>query len=482
MADSASATQRVRARKTYGGGEAPTEASGLEVVIKPDPSIGDGTHSNNAWLQELPKPMTTIAWDNAVHIGFSTAQRLGLKNGDNVRISLGDRSIEGTVWVQPGHALETVTLHLGYGRTRAGRVGNGHGFNAYAVRTSTNPGIATGATLTKLGTTFHLASTEDHYNITPDDRTTRDDAAERRGMVREFTQAEYDASGGRIVHADHHEPPITETLYNPKEHEWSHNAWGMTIDLNKCTGCNACLIACQSENIIPVVGKDELRYGREMSWIRIDRYYQGSDPDNPRTHFQPLNCMQCENAPCEVVCPVGATQHSKEGLNDMVYNRCIGTRYCANNCPYKVRRFNFYNYGRTPLGPDGPVKPESLKQMYNPDVTVRTRGVMEKCTYCVQRINVARIDSKKAGEDVIQEGQVITACQQVCPSSAIEFGNINNEHSPVARLKKSHRNYGLLADLNTRPRTTYLARLTNPNTALTPGAAKPEAAASTAEH
>ncbi len=457
---------------------APANASGtVEVVFLPDPYLGDGSNSNNAWLQELPKSLTKITWDNAILIGPATAQQLGWQNEDMVEITLDGRSVSGPAWIQPGHCAGAVTVHLGYGRTHAGKVGNGVGFNAYAIRTCAAPDIATGAKAKKLGGRFVLARTELHYNILQEAVTVR------RGLVREFTQAAFNADPG-IVHEGHHEPEASNTLLDPGEKKWDGYAWGMTIDLNKCTGCNACIIACQSENNIPVVGKDEVRVGREMHWLRVDRYYTGN-LDDPKVHHQPVPCMQCENAPCEQVCPVAATVHSKEGLNDMVYNRCIGTRYCSNNCPYKVRRFNFYNYGRTPLGQHGAralgndnftkpfgqdlteahVVPESIKLMRNPDVTVRTRGVMEKCTYCVQRINLARIDAKNSGNE-IQDGAIVTACQQTCASHAIAFGNIRDPESEVSRRKQSHRNYALLGDLGARPRTTYLARLTNPNAEL----------------
>jgi molybdopterin-containing oxidoreductase family iron-sulfur binding subunit len=452
----------------------------FEVAILPDPAIGDGTWSNNAWLMELPRPLSKVTWDNCVYVGYSTALDFGVEDEDLVEVTYNNVKVRGPICVQPGHAPQTVTLHLGYGRTRAGDVSNGIGFNVYPVMNSAAPAIGRGATIKKLAGKYPLARTEEHFNM------------ENRHLVRHVTAAAFAAEPHAVQHGTPAEPIHTpsdeETLYDFEEKQWSGNAWGMTIDLNKCTGCNACITACQSENIIPVVGKFEVRKGREMLWIRLDRYYdtgaehdfkklpkaeQSRRLDNPKVYYQPVPCMQCENAPCETVCPVGATQHSKEGLNDMVYNRCVGTRYCSNNCPYKVRRFNFYHYSRTPLGSRGDrvfvigttpthIKPESLRLMRNPDVTVRTRGVMEKCTYCVQRINLARIDSKKTGKP-IQDSDCVTACQQACPAGAIVFGNIHNPESDVSRKKASHRNYSILADLNTRPRTTYLARVTNPN-------------------
>ena len=510
VSKSAAKAKRVSAKSGASGAftkvNAPEEGE-LEVVFIDDPSIGDGSFSNNAWLQEVPKPLTKITWDNAVLIGYSTAQAMGLKNEDLVEVKYDGRTIKGPVWVQPGHAVNTVTLHLGYGRTSIGKVAiashNYLGFNAYALRTS-DTGFSGKATIKKLGGTYPLARTEEHYNM------------EGRGMVRHVPEKKYTANPGIVLHGEdhqYHNPTESETMMNTEEKKWEgeyRNRWAMTIDLNKCTGCNACIVACQSENIIPVVGKDEVRKGREMQWIRIDRYFYadrekaipfldaGDNPrvkslnamskeernaalDNPTIYFQPVPCMQCENALCEIVCPVGATQHSREGLNDMVYNRCIGTRYCSNNCPYKVRRFNFFNYGRTPLGSRGDrahngegvkagfspyhVHPESLKPMRNPDVTLRTRGVMEKCTYCVQRINHARINAKNDGREIL-DGEVVMACQQACPSSAIEFGNLNDTDSAIVGRKNSARNYSILADLNTRARTTYLAKITNPNSEL----------------
>ncbi len=457
----------------------PLAADEFEILMLPDPSVGNGEASNNAWLQELPNPLTKLTWDNAVIVGYSTALDLGLENEDVVEVAYRGRTIRGPVWIHPGHSQKTITLHLGYGRTAAAKVSKGMGFSVYSIQTADAPAMDRGARLRKVGAKYPLARTEEHYNM------------EGRELVRHFTEEEYAADSDIVRHGRsglQHVPAEDETLYHPEEKKWDGYAWGMTIDLNRCTGCNACIVACQSENIIPVVGKTELRKGREMHWIRVDRYFHaGSErelkalPDRERravlddakVYYQPVPCMQCENAPCELVCPVGATQHSREGLNDMVYNRCIGTRYCSNNCPYKVRRFNFYNYTRTPLGSRGDrvygpgvgdvhVNPESLKPMRNPDVSVRTRGVMEKCTYCVQRISHARIESKKSGSK-IQDGDCVTACQQACPANAIVFGDINNPESEVSKKKGSHRNYGILEDLNTRPRTTYLARISNPN-------------------
>jgi molybdopterin-containing oxidoreductase family iron-sulfur binding subunit len=338
----------------------------------------------------------------------------------------------------PGQAEGAVTVHLGYGRRRAGRVGTGAGFNAYALRTAESPWFGSGLEIHKTGERSPLASTQQHASM------------EGRNLVRVGTVEQFRAKPD-FAQKMAHDPDPRLTMYPP--HPSPGYAWGMAIDLNACTGCNACVVACQAENNIPIVGKTEVRRGRAMHWLRIDRYYAGS-PDNPATVHQPVLCMHCENAPCEVVCPVAATVHSDEGLNEMVYNRCVGTRYCANNCPYKVRRFNFLLYADL----DTP----SLKLLQNPNVTVRTRGVMEKCTYCVQRINAARIQAKKEDRP-IQDGEVVTACQAVCPTQAITFGNIADPNSRVVARKAEPLNYTLLADLNTRPRTSYLARLRNPN-------------------
>ncbi len=416
----------------------PSAAPGLEIIFRPDPTIWDGRFANNGWLQELPKPLTKLTWDNAALISPATAERLGLTNEDLVELRYRGRAVRAPIWIMPGHADDCVTAHLGYGRTRAGRVGTGAGFNAYAIRTSEAPWSDAGLEIRKIGARYSLARTEHHHSM------------EGRNLVRVGTIAQF-RDDPDFVHRKAREPSLLPSLY--PGHTYDGYAWGMAIDLSACIGCNACVIACQAENNIPVVGKTEVARGREMHWLRIDRYYTGS-MDNPQTYHQPVLCMHCENAPCEVVCPVGATTHSDEGLNEMVYNRCVGTRYCSNNCPYKVRRFNFLQYADY----DTP----SLKLGRNPNVTVRSRGVMEKCTYCVQRINAARIKAEEENRQ-IRDGEVVTACQGACPTAAIVFGDINDPNSRVAKRKAEALNYGLLTELNTRPRTTYLARLRNPN-------------------
>ena len=425
-----------------------SSGDGLEIVFRPDPTVWDGRFANNGWLQELPKPLTKLTWDNAAMLSPATAERLDLKSEDVVDIELDGRTVRAPVWVLPGHPDDALTVHFGYGRSRTGHVGTGTGFNAFALRTSAAAWHAAGAKLNQTGQRYRLASTQLHHNI--DDLVEVAEAVERRHLIRSATLMDY-LEHPELIHEMGHDPPDDLTLY-PK-YEYEGYSWGMVVDLGACIGCNACTVACQSENNIPVVGKDQVAAGREMHWIRVDRYYEGS-LDNPDVHHQPVMCMHCENAPCEVVCPVAATTHSKEGLNEMVYNRCVGTRYCANNCPYKVRRFNFTLYAdwETP----------SLKMMRNPDVTVRSRGVMEKCTYCVQRINHARIEAKKE-DRTIRDGEILTACQQVCPTDAIVFGDINDPNSRVSQLKAEHRNYGILTELGTRPRTTYLAKIKNPN-------------------
>src|ERR1700733_1224150 len=419
----------------------------IELNIRRDPTIYDGQFSNNGWLQELPKPMTKLTWDNAVQIGPKMAERLQVKVEDVVELELNGKKIQGPVWIQAGHPDNSVTIFLGYGRKRAGRVGTAQGFDAYALRTSANPWIATGVQIRKTGATYPLASTQGMQSMdTPD--------GAHRPLVRERSLEEYRKEPN---FAKEEETPYELSLYQPYPYKEEDYAWGMTIDLNSCVGCNNCMLACQSENNIAVVGKEQTKLGRHMHWIRVDAYYQG-DRDNPRAFFQPVPCMQCENAPCEVVCPVGATNHTTEGLNDMVYNRCVGTRYCSNNCPYKVRRFNFLLFQDW----DTP----QYKMMRNPDVSVRSRGVMEKCTYCVQRINERRIDAEREERkinDSAHDQELQTACQQSCPADAIVFGNINDPGSRVSKLKAQSRNYTLLGELNTRPRTTYLAEVRNPN-------------------
>jgi Fe-S-cluster-containing dehydrogenase component len=422
----------------FPGGQ-PSEASkGLEIVFRPDPAVWDGRFSNNAWLQELPKPITKITWDNAVLIGPALADRYGLQNEDVIEIRYRGRSLEAPVWVSPGHPGGSITVTLGYGRTRGGKLGAGAGFNAYSIRSWKEPWIGTGAEIRKTGRRRRLVSTEEHRTM------------EGRPIVRTATVSEYRRNPD-FAHREEPEVPRDFTIY--PNYEFAGYNWGMAIDLNACVGCNACAAACVAENNIAVVGKTEVARGREMYWLQVDRYYQGGW-ESPQIYFQPRLCMHCENAPCELVCPVEATVHSSDGLNQMVYNRCIGTRYCSNNCPYKVRHFNFFLYSdySTP----------SLQFLRNPNVTVRSRGVIEKCTYCIQRISAAKILAEKE-ERRVHDGEIQTACQAACPTEAIIFGDMNDPESRVSKLKREPRNYSLLADLNTRPHTTYLAKLRNPN-------------------
>ena len=440
-------------RITYGD----SVANAIELNIRRDPTIYDGQFSNNGWLQELPKPMTKLTWDNAILIGPKMAERLQIKTCDIVELELNGKRVTGPVWIQAGHPDNSVTVTLGYGRRRAGRVGTAQGFDAYPLRTTAAPWFATGLQIRKTGDRYVLASTQGYQSMdTPN--------GDHRPLVRETVLDEYRREPS-FAKEQGEEPAPGLTLYKPYPYKEEDYAWGMAIDLNSCVGCNNCMIACQSENNIAVVGKEQCAIGRHMHWIRIDTYYQypdevARDRDNPKAFFQPVPCQQCENAPCEVVCPVGATNHSSEGLNDMIYNRCVGTRYCSNNCPYKVRRFNFllFQDWTTP----------QYKMMRNPDVSVRSRGVMEKCSYCVQRITEHRIDAETAsvreGKEIkIADGELQTACQQSCPAGAIIFGNINDPNSRVSQLKAQSRNYSLLGELNTRPRTTYLAEVSNPN-------------------
>jgi MoCo/4Fe-4S cofactor protein with predicted Tat translocation signal len=421
---------------------APAIASGLEIIFRPDPTVWDGRFANIGWLQELPKPLTKITWDATawVHPGF--AQEHGLTNGDVIELRYRGNVARMPVWLMPGQPRQSVTVFFGYGRRLAGRVGNAAGgaehFNAFLLRTSDAPWFGAGLEIAKTGERHLVATTQEHHLM------------EGRAPVRVATLGAY-TKEPKIIEEQGEKPPKTLTMY--PDHAYGGYKWGMAIDLSSCTGCGACTIACVAENNIPVVGKDQVSRGREMHWIRVDHYFSG-DTENPQSYHQPVPCMQCENAPCEVVCPVAATTHSAEGLNDMVYNRCVGTRYCSNNCPYKVRRFNFLLYQDWTTA--------NLEPLRNPDVSVRSRGVMEKCTYCVQRINQARVDAKREDRD-IRDGEIVTACEAVCPSDAIVFGNINDPASAVSKLKAQERNYGILEDLNTRPRTTYLAAVRNPN-------------------
>jgi MoCo/4Fe-4S cofactor protein with predicted Tat translocation signal len=439
-------------------------ASGMELVFTPNWATWDGRYANNGWLQEIPEPMSKITWDNAALVSPATAKQLGVSTHgwmvkgykatdteghsdptqagnfvDMIQIEVDGRTLEAPVFVQPGQADGSITLALGYGRTECGHVAKGAGVNAYKLRTSKTPWIVADAKVSKIGKQYQIVQTQEHGTM------------EDRPLLRESTLEEYRKEPNVIK--EMLEVPELVGLYG----DWDYskgNQWGMSIDLNACVGCNACTIACQAENNIPIVGKDQVNRGREMHWIRMDRYFAG-DEDEPQAVMSPVPCMQCETAPCENVCPVAATTHSPEGLNDMAYNRCVGTRYCSNNCPYKVRRFNFlaWNYGT----------PEVEMMKFNPDVTVRMRGVMEKCTYCVQRIQETKIQAKLEGHRPIKDGEIQTACQQTCPADAIVFGNINDPNSRVSKLKKQKRNYGMLEELNTKPRTTYLAKLRNTN-------------------
>ena len=431
------------------GAAAGVERQGLTLAFRPDPSVWDGRYANNPWLQELPRPFSKVVWDNPILVSPRTARALGVDDGTHdglpgrraavLRVEAGGTSLEGPAWVLPGQADGVLTLHLGYGRSRAGKVGNGVGFDAYRLRPATAFWNLEGAAARATGERYELASTQGHFVM------------ENRPLVRQATLAEYgrDPSFAReAVEA----PAPGMTIQPPWPYEG--HKWGMAINLSACTGCNACVVACQAENNIPVVGKDQVYRGREMHWLRIDQYYAGDYEAPSAVLNQPVPCMHCENAPCEVVCPVAATTHSFEGLNEMTYNRCVGTRYCANNCPYKVRRFNFYKFADWTT--------ESVKLQRNPNVSVRFRGVMEKCSYCVQRINAGRIEAERESRRV-RDGEVVPACAQACPTEAIVFGDMNDPQARVTAWKAEQLSYGILEDLNTRPRTTYMGRLANPN-------------------
>ena len=446
-------------------------ANGYELVYRTDPSIYDGRFANNGWLQELPKPLTKLTWDNVAIVSPNTAQSIagvsinrGAVQGREHYVPLIDivspqgKTITAPMWIMPGQPDNVITIHLGYGRRLAGLVGGNPdeaaiGFDAYKLRTAFEPWFVKGVQARNTGREYPLATTQLHFNLEDPNFSNQPRDVVRSQTLEEFLHGDH--------HADKHEHPsiYPEFDYKNQAENAPNYAWGMAIDLNNCIGCNACTIACQSENNIPIVGKKEVIRSREMHWIRVDTYYQGDSPSHPEgTSFMPVPCMHCENAPCEPVCPVHATVHSAEGLNDMVYNRCVGTKYCSNNCPYKVRRFNFFLYQDwdTPL----------YQLMRNPEVSVRSRGVMEKCTYCVQRIQNAKIQSELEGRRV-RDGEIVTACQAVCPTEVIVFGDINDPNSRVNKLKANERNYGLLEELNTKPRTTYLSHLKNPNPEIT---------------
>jgi len=434
--------------------------TGIELELRPDPTIHDGRFANNGWLQELPKPQTKITWDNVMIVGPKTAAAVGydaeerdpLVNERRTRfaeVAYRGVTMRLPIWVVPGHAEGVATVYFGYGRRAGGAVAveKGKGFDTYPLRFSNALHGGPGAKITMSEAAprvYAIACTQEHQSIDPK-------VVGERGIIRSATFADYQKNP-EFAKDPHHDGGHDESMYPAYDYSDKH-AWAMVIDTSVCTGCNGCVMACQAENNIAIVGKEEVVRERELHWLRIDRYYRG-DVDNPEVFHQPVPCMQCENAPCEPVCPVEATSHSEDGLNDMTYNRCIGTRYCSNNCPYKVRRFNFFHYADY----DTP----ALKPMRNPDVTVRTRGVMEKCTYCVQRINAAKIEAEKQGRRV-RDGEVITACQQACPTQAIVFGDMNDKSSAVAQLKAEPTNYALLEELQTKPRTTYLANVRNPN-------------------
>jgi molybdopterin-containing oxidoreductase family iron-sulfur binding subunit len=409
----------------------------LTLVLSPDFSVWDGRFANSPWLQECPKPVSKEVWGNALSISTEDAKRLNLETGDVVRLSVKDRVVRTPIWVTSGCAPGVLNLTLGYGRRNAGAIGNGIGTDAYRLRTSDALWIIEGVTIAVTGERREILTTQDYVRLTGDTR----DLYPIRSLKDIGEDGRPDSTDDLLPSFY---PPVTPGTY----------AWGMVIDTAACVGCNACVVACQAENNVPVVGPEEIARGRDMHWLRVDIYDHGT-PAQPEAGFQPVPCMQCENAPCEPVCPVAASVHDSEGLNAQVYNRCVGTRFCEANCPYKVRRFNFFGYA---MQEDRPA------ESWNPDVTVRDRGVMEKCTYCVQRISRARRTAKKE-DRTIAEGEVVTACQSACPTQAITFGDLNDPNSAVKGLKNDSRNYALLGHLDTRPRTTYLGRIRN----ITPG-------------
>ncbi len=477
------------------------ETVGYELTFQPDPGVYDGRYADNGWLQELPGPLTKLTWDNAALINIADAKELGVSHGDILSITVGKRTLEIAAYLMPGQAAGSIALSLGYGRTAAGPVGTGVGFNTYALRTSKRPGIAREAQIVNTGRRHDLALTQNHHLI---DGIGADMIHHRIGgksqsgsIIREASFDTYQEDPHFVSKGEHGgvslqlwDGPYQNEPKRPGGPEaFNHpHAWGMTIDMNACIGCNACVVACQAENNIPVVGKDQVLVSREMQWLRIDRYFKNdpeADPsaERPEVIHQPMMCQHCENAPCEQVCPVAATMHDAEGLNVMVYNRCIGTRYCSNNCPYKARRFNYFDFHAK--DPRGSAKPwlqmpdtqqqavvDKIKRMvFNPEVTVRMRGVMEKCTYCVQRIKRSTIDTKnrwargERDKPTVDDGAINTACQQSCPTKAIVFGDLNDPDSEVTHSQQNDRGYMVLEELNTRTRTRYLAKLRNPGQA-----------------
>ena len=463
IADTAFTPKTVTAKGGAGAAAAAAAAgNGVEVLFQPDPHVYDGRFANVGWLQEIPRPLTNLAWDNAAQMSYATLEKYGLEENDAVEISVGGRKIIAGALAVPGQSDGVVVVTLGQGR-RIGRVAGGVGYNGYLVQSSDAPYQQMGGTLKRTGDIYDLCAPKSNHidqravfagGPRPGEgmHSLEGDESLDRGIIRYATLTEYKADP-EFAHegVGHWAPDPDETMF--PAYRYDKNAWGMSIDLNSCVGCNACIVACYAENNIPVVGREQAKIGRIMQWIRLDTYYEG-DLAAPRAHFQPMTCHQCENAPCEQVCPVGATVHTPEGLNMMVYNRCVGTRYCSNNCPYKVRRFNFLLYSD--------YETESLKLMRNPEVSVRSRGVMEKCSYCVQRIEAVKIEADKENRD-IHDGEIRTACQQACPTNAIIFGNINDKTSQVAKIKTNERTYGVLADIDTRPRTTYVAGVLNIN-------------------
>ncbi len=449
----------------HGSIPAPAPKDALEILFRPDPNIYDGRFSNVGWLQELPKPVMSLSWDNGALMPGALITKLGVGEEDIVELTVGKGAVKAPVVSIPGHPQNSLTVYLGYGREFAGRVGSGQGFNAYLIRNTWAPFYAIGSVRQVPGR-WGLAITKSHYQDhrskmlggegNGDNSLEGNEALGERGIIRYATLTEFKANPNFAHEGYRYETPSMDTSLFPN---WDYSkastdyAWAMSVDMNSCVGCNACIVSCYAENNIAIVGKQEARIGRTMQWIRIDTYFEG-DLATPRAHMQPMFCQQCENAPCEEVCPVGATVHTPEGLNMMVYNRCVGTRYCSNNCPYKVRRFNFLLFSDY----DTP----SLKLMRNPDVTVRSRGVMEKCSYCVQRIEAAKITADKENR-LVRDGEIVTACQQACPAGAIVFGNLNDKNSRVSKLRANQRTYQAVADINTRPRTTYVAEVLNPN-------------------